>query len=665
MPRGQGRGRAARVGGCRCGRRPRQQVGGLLDGAHAPDGLDRDARVELAAQGLDVQRRGAPRRQAGRGSRPRRRRRRRRLRLEADAVRRRGTASPPRRAPRRSGRRAGRRCGRWRAARRGRPAGRQRGRPPCPSRPRPRPRRSRRRGLGGGQLDVRHVGAERERDQGDDLHVGAPQGLAASPTCTGRTATAAKWRSSASLQSAATSDAVAFGPQERQLDGLGELGSARRHPGRNSKADVDGPPRLCLRAPSKAVWTSSNTDNAIAPRRQARRRRRQAEGERLRRTHRRRRGLALGVLVVPSRSQPSRSRRGDNRKGGRRRPATTARGRHDDRATAEKSEPLRFAEPDVVRGVRIDFVTAGNADGWRHPPARPSPTRPERGSQLDVKDERGRRSASRCDVALAKKIGAVQPPVRRPQGASKKAHEAGLYTIARIVVFQDPILGAKGGELALERRAAASGRTAADSAGRSHRSPRPGLRNRRRRWPPPTPASTRSCTTTLASRTTATVDTAAYAGATPRRTRPSGLPEEGGPARCAPRASVSAAIFAIQATSQAPMRARTRRVEGASSTQSRPMVYPSHFAPGNFDLPSPVVPAIRHGHSRRCIDWRRDMVNGKRAAAARGCRTSTYTGWTTRPRRCSDQIRAANNPGAGRLSDLERRWPSTPRRAHG
>jgi hypothetical protein len=69
--------------------------------------------------------------------------------------------------------------------------------------------------------------------------------------------------------------------------------------------------------------------------------------------------------------------------------------------------------------------------------------------ELDVKDENGE-IAFLANVPLARKVGAVKR-YYNPQLAVAKVHAAGLYLIGRVVTFEDPALSAGAPELAIRR----------------------------------------------------------------------------------------------------------------------------------------------------------------------------------------------------------------------
>ncbi len=71
--------------------------------------------------------------------------------------------------------------------------------------------------------------------------------------------------------------------------------------------------------------------------------------------------------------------------------------------------------------------------------------------QLDVKDENGEIGLSSPNVPLARKVGAVQG-YYNGSAVARRVHDAGLYLIGRIVVFEDPRLAAGSPELAIQSR---------------------------------------------------------------------------------------------------------------------------------------------------------------------------------------------------------------------
>ena len=68
--------------------------------------------------------------------------------------------------------------------------------------------------------------------------------------------------------------------------------------------------------------------------------------------------------------------------------------------------------------------------------------------ELDVKDENGRVGFVPSSVPLARRIGAAAPYYKARQVA-REAHAHGIYLIGRVVTFEDPVLSAKRPDLAI------------------------------------------------------------------------------------------------------------------------------------------------------------------------------------------------------------------------
>jgi hypothetical protein len=81
--------------------------------------------------------------------------------------------------------------------------------------------------------------------------------------------------------------------------------------------------------------------------------------------------------------------------------------------------------------------------------------------QVDVKDENGEVGFLMPNTALARKVGATKPYYKAGQVAGK-ARAAGVYLIGRIVTFEDPILSQQRPDLAIRR---ADGSVWTNSAG--------------------------------------------------------------------------------------------------------------------------------------------------------------------------------------------------------
>jgi len=71
--------------------------------------------------------------------------------------------------------------------------------------------------------------------------------------------------------------------------------------------------------------------------------------------------------------------------------------------------------------------------------------------QLDVKDENGEVAFESPAAPLARKVGAAQS-YYRPKAVAKRVHDEGLYLIGRVVVFEDPFLTSERPDMAIQRR---------------------------------------------------------------------------------------------------------------------------------------------------------------------------------------------------------------------
>ncbi len=68
--------------------------------------------------------------------------------------------------------------------------------------------------------------------------------------------------------------------------------------------------------------------------------------------------------------------------------------------------------------------------------------------QLDVKDENGEIGFVPSAVPLARRIGAAKP-YYKPRAVAKQIHAKGMYLIGRVVVMEDPVLSSKRPDLAI------------------------------------------------------------------------------------------------------------------------------------------------------------------------------------------------------------------------
>jgi hypothetical protein len=112
----------------------------------------------------------------------------------------------------------------------------------------------------------------------------------------------------------------------------------------------------------------------------------------------------------------------------------------DQRPKAEK----KFVPPDTIRGVHVTMALAsipGKIDEYLNLPGLNT-------IELDVKDENGEVGFVASSVPLAKQVGAAKP-YYKPRLMAKKIHARGVYLIGRVVVMEDPVLSAQRPELAI------------------------------------------------------------------------------------------------------------------------------------------------------------------------------------------------------------------------
>jgi hypothetical protein len=111
----------------------------------------------------------------------------------------------------------------------------------------------------------------------------------------------------------------------------------------------------------------------------------------------------------------------------------------------KKPEPVRRTPlPDEVRGVHVTMALASLPGKLDHYLSIPGLTALE----LDIKDENGEVGFLMPATSLARKVGASKPYYKAGVVAGK-ARAAGVYLIGRVVVFEDPILAAERPDLAI------------------------------------------------------------------------------------------------------------------------------------------------------------------------------------------------------------------------
>jgi hypothetical protein len=310
-------------------------------------------------------------------------------------------------------------------------------------------------------------------------------------------------------------------------------------------------------------------------------------------------------------------------------------------ATATQPKPQPRALPAEMRGVHVTMALAsleGKIDEYLGLTSEGLNT-----IELDVKDENGEVGFRRPMVPLAHEIGAARR-YYNPYEVARAAHTRGVYLVGRIVVFEDPVLSEHKPSYAIRTRGGGVWRTgaglgwvnpydqrvwkyvtdlgaAAAKAGFDEiqfdyvRFPTDGDLSRA-----VFPGATRK------SKARVIADFMSYASS---RLKPLGV-------------RVSADVFGLSATRNMKIGQRPDRLARYLDA-IYPMVYPSHFGPGEYNLDNPnaqpgrtVALALRDfdvalgGSKTRLVPWLQDFSLGR-----------NYTLADVR-----DQIQAARDAGA-------------------
>ena len=113
---------------------------------------------------------------------------------------------------------------------------------------------------------------------------------------------------------------------------------------------------------------------------------------------------------------------------------------------ATKLEPRPY--PTEVRGVHVTMALAGIPGKLEQYIALKS--HGLNTIELDVKDENGEVGFVPADVPLARAVGSAHA-YYNPKHVAAKIHAAGLYLIGRVVTFEDPLLAANAPQFAIRR----------------------------------------------------------------------------------------------------------------------------------------------------------------------------------------------------------------------
>ena len=226
--------------------------------------------------------------------------------------------------------------------------------------------------------------------------------------------------------------------------------------------------------------------------------------------------------------------------------------------------------------------------------------------QLDVKDENGEVAFNRPGVPLARAAQAART-YYNPREAAAEAEARGIYLVGRVVVFEDPILSRNRPRLAIQRQ---GGGVWTSSGGLGWTNPYD-----ERVWKYnvdvaaaavksgfdeimfdyvrfPTDGDVASAVYPKRAREHRSVTIARFLEYARGRLEPMG-------------ARVSAAVFGLTATREMGIGQRPRRLARHLDV-IYPMVYPSHYGPGEYGLDDPDgVPGITVARSLR--DFRRAL----------------------------------------------------------
>jgi hypothetical protein len=160
--------------------------------------------------------------------------------------------------------------------------------------------------------------------------------------------------------------------------------------------------------------------------------------QRRRRQVRRRRAVAVAVLLALAAGITL----GARSVGGGGGDPDAAKG--DQTGPAAEQEAAYAPVPREIRGVHVTMSLASLPGKLRQYLALPGLNTIE----LDVKDESGRVGFVPSSVPLARRTGAAGP-FYKPKRAARLVHAHGAYLIGRIVTFEDPVLAEKHPELAI------------------------------------------------------------------------------------------------------------------------------------------------------------------------------------------------------------------------
>ena len=262
-----------------------------------------------------------------------------------------------------------------------------------------------------------------------------------------------------------------------------------------------------------------------------------------------------------------------------------------------------LSPPKVMRGVHVTMALAsipGKLDEYLS-------LRGLNTIQLDVKDENGEIGFVPSAVPLARQIGAAKP-YYKPRVVAKQVHDRGMYLVGRVVVMEDPVLSLKRPDLAIRR---SDGGRWVNHAGLGWSNPYD-----KRVWDYNVDVAEAAARLGFDEiqfdyvrfPSDGDVDAIVYPGKTStapgwviaefvhyasKRLKPLGV-------------RVSADVFGLSATRDLGIGQIPRRI-GRYLDAIYPMVYPSHYGPGEYDLEDPnASPGATVAYSLR--DFNRELA---------------------------------------------------------
>ena len=264
--------------------------------------------------------------------------------------------------------------------------------------------------------------------------------------------------------------------------------------------------------------------------------------------------------------------------------------------------------------------------------------------QLDIKDENGEVAFHRLAPTLAKRVGSAMR-YYDPVKATKQLHAQGLYVIGRVVSFEDPVLSKARPDMAIRTT---GGGVWVNHAGLGWTNPydkrvwnynlriaqaaaKAGFEEIQLDYVRfPSDGDIESAVFPGKRNEPMAITIARYVHYMTTRLRPLGV-------------RVSVDVFGLSATRDLGIGQSPRRLSKIVDA-IYPMVYPSHYGPGEYGLDSPVsVPGKTVGRSLR--DFSRQTRRGK-AQLVPWLEDFSFTGTTTLEH-VQEQIRAARRWKAG------------------